>query len=390
VTRDLAESDRWAAVRDAAVAWRGAGRIDDAMLERIVALFPDDRVRAGLAMRVLLAVFTVVAGFGVFGVLAAAGHEPSVALVVGIAAAIATELLVTGARRRGAGIEEGTTFLTLVMLAVGVTAALPTPHRSFEAALRVALAVALVVCAMVVWRWGMPTYAGIGTAALFLLLAQTPAGPPLWLLVPSALGPLLLRGARSARLPSAHRESCRWALVVSLAALYVALNLASADQHWIAHLDTNYTRWATDTEVAAWLRALHAIGTAGLPLLVIGAGVRRRERILLWSGTVMALGSLVTLRYYVHLAPLWIELLGGGALAIAVALLLRRWLDAGSGHERRGFTAEPGFSAGDRERLIEVAAVLVAFTPQARPTETKPAFEAGGGEFGGGGASDSF
>ena len=390
MTADLATADRRAAVRDAAAAWRAAGRIEEATLERVAALYPDDRVRAGVPMRILLGLFTALAGFGVFGVLAVGAKDASVAIVVGVGAAVVTELLVVAARRRRAGIEEGTAFLTLVMFMVGIPAAFLRGSGTDRGIAQAALATGLIVAVLIVWRWGMPTYAALGAAALYLLLAQTPIGLPLWVIVPLLAWPLLARGSRASGLAPAHREACSFALVVSLAALYLAANLATADHHWIAHLDIGYSRWATQPVLEPWLRTIHAIATAILPLLVIAIGVRRREKVLLWCGTLMAVASLVTLRYYVHLAPLWLELAAAGAALIAFALLLRRWLDAGTGMERAGLTAEPLFSGGDKGKLLEAVALLATFTPQVQPLETKPALEAGGGQFGGGGASDSF
>jgi uncharacterized membrane protein YgcG len=386
---DLATAERNAAVRRAAAAWREAGVIDEPALARIVGLFPDDRVRAGVAFRILFGFFTVVAGFAVCGLFAVGGFEKEAPLVVGVGAALATEVLVGLARRREGGIEEGTAFLTLVMLSIGVTLNLPASSHRFETGLRVALAVATVVCAAIVRRWGMPTYAGIGAAGVYLLLAQTSIGPGLWVLLPLVTAPLLLGGARSSSLAPAGREACSWALVVSLAAVGIATNLAAAQHHWIAHLDVDSHAFP-DAGLAPWLYTLYTIGTAVLPLLLIALAVRLRDRVVLWCGTATVVASLVTLRYYVHLAPLWLELIAGGAVVIAVVLLLRRWLDSGPRRERGGFTAQPSFSSGERTRLIEVAATIAAFTPPAQAVGPHRGFEGRGGEFGGGGASDSF
>ena len=107
------------------------------------------------------------------------------------------------------------------------------------------------------------------------------------------------------------------------------------------------------------------------------------------AGLVGVLASLVTLRFYVHVAPLWVVLLLGGSVALGLALLLRRFLDSGPQHERHGFTAEPLFADPEGRSALEVAASVVSLTPAARPME-KPGFEGGGGSFGGGGASGKF
>jgi hypothetical protein len=69
-------------------------------------------------------------------------------------------------------------------------------------------------------------------------------------------------------------------------------------------------------------------------------------------GTLTAVASILTLRFYVHLAPLWVLLTLGGLLCIGLALLLERWLNAGPARVRRGFTAEPLFEDERRLRLL--------------------------------------
>ena len=126
-----------------------------------------------------------------------------------------------------------------------------------------------------------------------------------------------------------------------------------------------------------------------MPVLTVGWGIAARRRLLIDLGLVGLLASLVTLRFYVHLAPLWVVLLLGGSLALGLALVLRRFLDSGPQHERHGFTAEPLFADPEGRSALEVAASVVSLTPAARPMG-KPGFEGGGGTFGGGGASGKF
>ena len=81
-----------------------------------------------------------------------------------------------------------------------------------------------------------------------------------------------------------------------------------------------------------------------------------------------------------------------GALLFGVALSLRRSLASGSDRIRHGFTAER-LSARDK-RWIDTSAAALGFlsahagTHATHATESKPHF--GGGESGGGGASDNF
>jgi uncharacterized membrane protein YgcG len=118
--------------------------------------------------------------------------------------------------------------------------------------------------------------------------------------------------------------------------------------------------------------------------------VRRREPWLLWTGPAMSAASAVTLRHYVHLGPLWAVLAAAGIVLVVLAMVARRVLDSGRNKERRGLTAEPLFGDERKVRLAELAVSMATLTPEAKPPEPKPSFEPGGGDFGGGGASDSF
>ena len=110
-------------------------------------------------------------------------------------------------------------------------------------------------------------------------------------------------------------------------------------------------------------------------------------------GALAAIASLVTLRFYIHVAPLWVILTGSGAGAIALALGVRRWLDSSPAKERGGFTAEHLFEESRRKRLLETAAILSSFTPAARELHDSSGgggFDGGGGESGGAGATGEF
>jgi len=132
-------------------------------------------------------------------------------------------------------------------------------------------------------------------------------------------------------------------------------------------------------------------GTVLAPLVYLALGLRSRRGVFLLTGVATAAASLVTLRYYVHFAPLWVVLAASGLLLIAVALALRRYLDSGPDHERAGFTAEPLFEDPDRLRLLEAGAAILSLSPEARPADhDAPKFTGGGGSFGGGGSSSDF
>ena len=135
---------------------------------------------------------------------------------------------------------------------------------------------------------------------------------------------------------------------------------------------------------------LAGVGSALYPLAILAWGLRSRDRALIAVGIVAAALSLATLRFYIHVAPLWVVLAVSGAALAGTSLLLERWLRSGRDGERYGFTASPLYDEGRRERLLPVAAAL-ALAPAARvlPDE-QPGVNGRGGAFGGGGAAGSF
>ena len=104
------------------------------------------------------------------------------------------------------------------------------------------------------------------------------------------------------------------------------------------------------------------------------------------TGALFASASLVTLRQYHPLGPWWFSLVLGGASCLALAVALRRWLEAGPGRERLGFTADPLFEDRRIAGTAQAVATLVAMSPAARVTP-EGQFQGGGGRAGGGGAT---
>ena len=140
---------------------------------------------------------------------------------------------------------------------------------------------------------------------------------------------------------------------------------------------------------AAW-RWLSIAATVLVPAIYLAIGLRSRRWVFLILGIATAAASLVTLRWYVHLAPLWVVLTLSGAALVAAVFALRRYLDSGPGQERYGYTAEPLFEDAGRRRMLEAGAAVLSLSPEARPVHEEPKFSGGGGSFGGGGASSDF
>jgi hypothetical protein len=391
VRPEAALADRRREVRQAARGWRRAAAIDDRALSAIEAGYPDDRARLGPMFRSVAFVAGVLALNAFFGVIAiasgGAGGFGAACLVFALLLACATELLVGPLKRADSGIESATALLAVVYAVVAFGFLFERPLGSDRMLVAALLAVAITLSLLGSARWGSPALALAACACAFLFLARLPAGRLLWLAVGVASVPPLLRASESARFPPSHRRSFRVGVVVALCAVYVAVHLGSWDYRWL--------EWLADFRGDArsaqpWLRPLSILATALLPALVLGFGVATRRAYLLDLGVVLAVVSLATLRFYVHVAPLWVVLAVSGLVALAAALLLRRLLASGEGAERAGFTAEPLFEDPGRRHAADVVGAMATFSPLPRAARSEAALEPGGGRFGGGGATSDF
>ncbi|HEX9943242.1 MAG TPA: hypothetical protein VGG03_14575 [Thermoanaerobaculia bacterium] len=396
---DAARADRSAAVRSAARSWKKADAINDATLSAIEATYPDDRVRVGPVFRILLFLFTLLAvnaGFGLFWLLFLdSASEKDAALgwstiLFGLALAAFTEFQLGSLRRSQGGTEAATSLAALGYLIAGSGWLL---FEKFDLPEEIAFKVLLLVAALLLgaaaWRWGYALYAGAASAALLACLAALPGGRVLWIAVPAVTAPLLVRLSDSARLPPAHRGSCKAALGVALAGLYVALHLGSFESGLIEEIG-RFGRNPGSASTSSLLWWLSAAATALVPVVYLAVGIRTRRYPFLLLGLGTGIASLITLRYYVYLGPPWAILTVSGAALVAAVFALRRYLDSGPARERAGFTAEPLFEDIGRQRLLEAGAAVVSFSPEARPVRDEPRFAGGGGEFGGGGSTGEF
>ncbi|MEA2601580.1 MAG: hypothetical protein QOF89_2572 [Acidobacteriota bacterium] len=399
MTPDCERADRNDAVRGAAGDWQRAGVIDEATRQAIEATVPDDRVRVGPVFRVLLFIFTVIAvstGFWFLSMFLGLLHSengavfPGFALVTGVVLALVTDFQIVHRRRSEGGTEAATSLLAIgYLLAAAAWWLFERMDFDLRHGLPVLCLAAAVLAAIAAWRWGYPLYAGAAAGAVLIALAQWPFGRLLWIALPLAAAPFLLRLSESSRLPPSHRTSWTLVLGVALAGLYVAVHLGSWEEQLVEEIGQARMLQPPRSDSLWWLSMA---ATALVPVILLALGIRGRGRryplLILGAGT--AVTSLITLRWYVHLAPLWVVVTVSGTLLVGLVLGLRRWLDAGPSRERGGFTAEPLFQDLARLRLLEMGAAVLAFSPESRSLHEEPKFEGGGGQFGGGGSNSEF
>jgi hypothetical protein len=224
--------------------------------------------------------------------------------------------------------------------------------------------------------------------SLFAFLGRLPLGRLLWVLAGSALAALAARRTDAPGWAPSHRRAASVLLVLGVAAVYVALNVYSLDEQLLEALRPLAPPRAAPP---AALLVTAAVATAVLPLAVLAWAWASRRTVLLDTGIVLLALSLVTVRHYVHLAPLWVVLTGAGLALVALALAVERALRRRPGGEVAGFTAAPLFSDERRQRLLQAVPVVAALTPAAPAAAREDEGFAGrGGAFGGGGASDRY
>jgi hypothetical protein len=378
---DIAQADRRHTVFNAAESWRRVGAIDEATLRAIESAYPDDRERLGWALRTLAAC-AVLFGGGALAVLIGEVFDPSSGVGVGAFSAAfaalfasATEIQTGRFRRAEAGAEYATALLAAVC--GGLAAISFVESRSI---LWGCLAFALTL-GLAAWRWGHASLAVLAAILVLAAAAQLRHGRAVWLVAGFAALPMIVGLARSPRRCPAHRECSLLAGLVFLAGGYVAINYYTLDHGSIEWLGSGM-----NATPRFWERAAAIVATAFVPPLVLLAGVRYRDRALLAAGALFTAASLVTLRHYRPIGPWWLSLVLGGVACLALAVALRRWLDAGPAHERSGFTAEPLFEDARIAKAAQAAAVIAAMSPAAR-VASDGGFAGGGGRSGGGGAT---
>jgi MFS family permease len=383
-----AAASRRSEVRSAARAWHAAGAIDEAVLRRIEAAYPEDHPRMSAAWRSVVFTIVTVAANALFFAIAEVLHEGTGAapwLFFAVLLSAATELLLGRTRIGENGSAAATSFWAIVYAIAGI--AIGESVRDSETAITTALLAAAVLFAAACWRWGFAVYGAFSAVAVFLLVARFPHGRVAWLLLGTVLVVVAPGLQNRLSLAPPHRRAAGGVFLAAAAAVYAAVNRWSLGERLVESLQRGSpgrTEPNPTAIVLSWL------ATAAFPALFILWGLRSRRTLVLDTGLALAALSLVTLRFYVHLAPLWILLTGAGAALVLVALGLHRWLRRGPGEQRRGFTARPLYE--ERRRGLETAAVVAAFAPDASPAAAREpgTFTPGGGRYGGGGATGGY
>jgi hypothetical protein len=391
------EWERAAEVHEAAEGWLRSGDIDEATAAAARAAYPDPCVTPSAAWRVLTACVVAAVTFSAFGACAVAFDPRTTGLEVMFflfadALVVAAELLEASPRfaRRGAAGAASFLGVGFFVVCFGIFAFETMRLRSDDGNDAI-LAVSALAWAAACWRWGSPFFAAFSAVSLFLFLGQMGHGRVLWILVGTMLVALAARRLDAASCAPSHRRAAAILVAAGIAAVYAAVNVYSLQMHLVEDLKILVRFSGRDYAPSPGLMMLSALATALFPLAVLAWGLLSRRTFLLDTGIVLVALSLVTLRHYVHIAPLWVVLTVSGAALVVVALAIERALRRAPAGEIAGFTAAPLFSDERRRRALGIVPVVATFAPAAPASAAQDKdFTGGGGTFGGGGATEKF
>jgi hypothetical membrane protein len=384
--------ERAAEVHEAAQGWLRVGAIDEPTEHAIREAYPDPCITPSAVWRALTACVVAAVILCTFGAFSLAFRSDQTGLQVLMflfagASLVATEVLEASPRSARRGAAGATSFLGGVFLLVGFSLfLLDTLNMRVDDAIDTTLIASFLAWAVSSWRWGSPPFAAASAISLFLFLGRLPHGRVLWVLVGAALTGLAARRLDEASWAPSHRRAATILVVAGILAAYAAVNVYAFDEHLLEDLGRF---GAARVAPSPSLFVLSALATAVVPLAVLMWGVRSRRTFVLDIGIVLLALSLVTLRHYVHLAPLWVILTLAGAALVVLALAVERALRRASGRAIAGFTADPLFADERRQQALQIVPVVAAFTAPAAVPEEK-GFVGGGGRFGGGGAEEKF
>jgi hypothetical protein len=387
-------ADRAAELLAAARGWLAAGLIDETAFAAIAADRASSGPRLGQIWRTLVFLCVVVGvstatavSFISFGVREALGVG-ALRLILGVALAVVTDVVVDRCSFQPTGAEAATSLLATGYLCAAVFVLVDDLHAHGQAALRMTYPWCAAVFALAAWRWGFRIYAAVAAIFVLLLSAQFPGARPLWIAVAALIAAWASVVRATRELTPSHREGVELVRFVGLAAIYAGVNYLSVDKGWLEEI--GHILGAPRQRAGAVSLLLAGIGSALYPPAIIAWGLRSRDRALIAAGAVFAALSLATVRFYVEVAPLWAVLAASGAALAGASLLLERWLRSGDGAERYGFTAASISDEGRREQLLPVAAALAMAPPARVLPEERAGVSGRGGAFGGGGADGSF
>jgi len=356
--------------------------IDQAAYHRILEAYPNTLYTPNIFVRLglfLLAVLATACGAGLL-MLMASGNDVAFRMMVIIAGFGTFGALEMFIRKRSpfrAGLDDGLLYAAVCLVYFGMVVDADGIGPSLECL--ILLVIALICCIRYVDAlMGLVAYGAFLGLIYFMALQGGATGrallPFIMMIASLAPRPLLYHLAkRAAALPWRH---CLDTLNAStLLAFYLAGN------YYIVREANALLSGVPGPIPLAWLWWTLTIVT---PFVYIGWGIRKKDPLFLWVGMALVTAAVFTFRYYYHVLPAELAMVIAGALLIALAYVLLRYLRI----PRHGFTSAPADEpCPPGASLVEGLIIAETFQPQ-QPADA--GFKFGGGSGGGGGAGGEY
>ena len=367
--------------------WAHEGLLDASQRERLDAELRSDLRRTNLALRVGLAVFTslgVAASVLLVNELfhVSAPYDSTVTPVLMAIVCVAGAELLTGRYRfYRHGVEEALA-ISAAVLAMIAASQIPQLFRNSQSI--AAEAIGAAACFGIYRRIGLVYAAVIAMACAAAIPFAFDVDPRLQLTLAVGVLAACCTVARRRRLRFGGEfpgDEYGTLQAAAAAGIYLVLNLHAWDvlrpfAPPQAQVDIRgWFYWATYVTIWLW------------PAFVLRLGVGRKDRPLIDVGLLMALGTFLTNKPYLGWPRHEWDPILLGVLLVGTALGLRRWLAAGLGGLRGGFTAVRHEPIRAVQTTMNLAAV--GFQPATSPAGGGSS-DFQGGRSGGGGGGASF
>jgi hypothetical protein len=382
--------------------WAGEGFLSEAQYQRMEQETVCDLRRTNIFLRLVLALFTLIivgAGTGLFFVVIPRPSTQATGIFLLILAAIsyaAAEFAVSRARLYRYGIEEALAACSVGFLCVGMWALLFSgrPYSVTPDAMEFLVPAAGAIASLWIWhRFGF-AYAFLSAMIFVVWLPGywTSSHSAQHLIVAAFYGVGLMSVAA---IRSRHRLTylnAGYSIVEALLwlGIYLAINIQLSSVgllgQWWGGPPAPATEFPRPFYWATWALIWC------LPPAVLAHGLRWKDRFVIAVGVIAAILTLITNKPYLgwH-RHTWDPMLLG-ALLIAVALFIRRWLADEPGGIRHGFTAQR-LSGNDKRWMSAGSAAFGLASPHSitpSPQTGGPDVRFGGGDSAGGGATSDF
>jgi hypothetical protein len=366
--------------------WAGEGFITEAQYQRMEQETVCDLRRTNIFLRIVLFLFTLIivgAAVGLFFVVFVLRPAPqSTGIFLLVFAAIsyaAAEFAVSQARLYRYGIEEALAVCSVGFLCVGIA--------WFNSPKPAEFLVPATGAIGSLWIWRRFGFAYAFLAAMIFVLWL----PGYWTASHSAQH-VIVAAFYAAGLIAFTYLNDEYSIVEALLwlGIYLATNLQLSSVNllgqWWGGSPAPSTEFPKPFYWTTWVLIWC------LPPAVLARGLRRKDRFVIAVGGIAAILTLVTNKPYLGWPRHTWDPMLLGALLIAVALFIRRWLANGPNGIRRGLTAQR-LSGRDKHWMSVGSAAFGLVSPHSIPPSPQtgsPDVRFGGGDSAGGGATSEF